>query len=96
VQWRQQTQRPAKALPEDAGASGPVSSRSAAIGRRLLDVSIGIACLGIPLFFLERGRARRFDIEGGFGLATPGPTLMLAACSCLMVLPLLRRAADGR
>jgi len=84
--------RPNKPLPQDIDFGGralPAAKRP--FRRAFFDFVISCVCLGIPYFFLERARlagTRTADEESGL-LRGPAPMLIIGACTCLMVSPLL-------
>ena len=84
--WRQTYFRPNKALPANAGSNPsrlPTLPRKP-FRRALLDVLVSCLFLGIPYIFFERVRlSSRVDEESGLRNATP--TLVIGACTCLVV-----------
>lgn len=83
AQWRQQTFRPDRPLPDDASRGPLRPNRRLPIGRTILDVGLSVLCLGIPYLFMNRTRGHRIDEESG--LQSAGPMLMIGACACLVV-----------
>lgn len=89
AQWRQTYFRPNKPLPTDVGPSPsclPIAPRRP-FRRAMLDFVVSCLFLGIPYIFFERTRlSSRIDEESGLRNATP--TLIIGACTCLVVSPI--------
>ncbi|KAH7906127.1 hypothetical protein BJ138DRAFT_666876 [Hygrophoropsis aurantiaca] len=83
VRWRQQHFRPHKPLPRDVPHAQPARKR-VPIGRTIVDIFVGILCLGIPLLFVNRARYAHIDAEGGVMAHHSGPLFLAGACACLV------------
>ena len=87
--WRQTYFRPNKPLPTNVGASPsrlPIAPRKP-FRQAIIDFVVSCLFLGIPYMFFERTRlSSRIDEESGLRHATP--TLVIGACTCLVVSPL--------
>ena len=88
--WRQTYFRPNKPLPTNVGSnqSGlPVTPRQP-FKWAIIDFVVSCLFLGIPYIFYERTRlsSRIIDEESGLRYATP--TLVIGACTCLVVSPI--------
>ena len=88
--WRQTYFRPHKPLPTNVGSnqsSLPITPRRP-FNRAIIDVVVSCLFLGIPYIFFERTRlsSRIIDEESGLRYATP--TLVIGACTCLVVRPI--------
>ena len=86
--WRQTYFRPNKPLPANAGSNSsrlPMAPRKP-FRRAIVDFVVSCLFLGIPYIFYERTRlSSRIDEESGLRNATP--TLVIGACTCLVVSP---------
>jgi hypothetical protein len=84
--WRQTYFRPNKPLPADVGYAPshlPIAPRRP-FRRAIIDFVVSCLFLGIPYLFFERTRLLiRVDEESGLRNATP--TLVIGACTCLVV-----------
>ncbi|KZP09953.1 hypothetical protein FIBSPDRAFT_759103 [Athelia psychrophila] len=80
--WRQTHYRPHRDLPKDIHVAKNQSKRKSSFFRVVLDFVVSLVCLGIPYMFLERSSHLHMDIESG--LHSPGPMLVIGACSCLV------------
>lgn len=94
AQWRQLASRPNRALPKDVPKPGPQRvERHVPLRRAVLDIAVSFLCLGIPFLFMGRSHQSRFDLERGFAmgsvpvmsLRSPGPAMVVAGTSCLVV-----------
>lgn len=88
VHWRQQLHRPNRPFPTDVGNYLGHQQQHRRPLRAALDVAVICLCLGIPYFFYGRHRpGSRFSVdeEGStVALRSPGPMLVLGACTCLV------------
>ncbi|EIW76455.1 hypothetical protein CONPUDRAFT_168992 [Coniophora puteana RWD-64-598 SS2] len=89
VHWRQQHFRPQKPLPEDvpqAQAQAQLAARRRpSVFRTILDILIGIACLGIPFMFENKAQpGSAFDIEGGALPHHAGSMFVAGGVACLV------------
>ncbi|EGO02346.1 hypothetical protein SERLA73DRAFT_104765 [Serpula lacrymans var. lacrymans S7.3] len=82
VRWRQIYFRAHKPLPRDIGPSARSSRSRYSFPRAVVDVVVGIVCLGIPLLFADRARHGQVDIESGSRYAWP--LLAIGGLSCLV------------
>jgi hypothetical protein len=77
--------RPHKPLPQDV----PIMQRPKRhipVGRMFFDIIIGILCLGIPFFMVDRSTyGGHLDLESGMSSATGGSMFLVGACACLVV-----------
>ncbi|KAH7887288.1 hypothetical protein F5I97DRAFT_812378 [Phlebopus sp. FC_14] len=81
--WRQVHFRPHKPLPRDV--SYPRQTRSTPIMRTVVEILIGILCLGIPFLFADRARySGHLDVEGSHASQSSGPLFVIGACACLV------------
>ncbi|KAF9235233.1 hypothetical protein BU15DRAFT_51639, partial [Melanogaster broomeanus] len=81
--WRQVHFRPHKPLPRDAPY--PLQTTSAPIMRTVVEILIGILCLGIPFLFVDRARySGHFDVEGSQVPESHTPLFIIGACACLV------------
>lgn len=55
---------------------------------------MSVLCLGIPYLFMDRTAPHRLDEEGGLR-GSQGPLLVIGACACLVVSPLLSVPCAG-
>ncbi|KAF7984725.1 hypothetical protein HWV62_11654 [Athelia sp. TMB] len=85
--WRQTHFRPHRPLPKDIHVAKSHSQRKNSFFRVIFDFIVSLVCLGIPYMFLERSSHLHTDIESG--LHSPGPMLVIGACSCLVAAILL-------
>ncbi|KIJ11004.1 hypothetical protein PAXINDRAFT_85177, partial [Paxillus involutus ATCC 200175] len=75
--WRQAHFRPYKPLPRDP--------RSAHILHTIVQILIGILCLGIHFTFVDRARYNgHFDVEGNHVPESTTPLFVIGACACLV------------
>ena len=87
--WRQTYFRPNKPLPTNVGSNQsrlPIAPRKP-FKWAIVDFFVSCLFLGIPYIFFERTRlsTRIVDEESGLRYATP--TLVIGACTCLVVRP---------
>jgi hypothetical protein len=77
--------RPYKPLPHDV----PIMQRPkrhVPVGRMFFDIIVGILCLGIPFFFVDRSTyGGHLDLESGMASSTGGSLFLVGACACLVV-----------
>ncbi|KAH7922566.1 hypothetical protein BV22DRAFT_1017033 [Leucogyrophana mollusca] len=83
VHWRQVHFRPHKPLPRDVPHAQPTRKR-VPVGRTIVDILVGILCLGIPLLFVDRARYNHIDAESGVASHHGGPLFLAGACACLV------------
>lgn len=88
--WRQHHFRPHKALPVESTGHHHLRhyNRSPGFMRRAADVLVSCLMLGVPYLFYTRGY-HRGDAEGGTGTRSVLPILLIGACTCLLVSPIL-------
>ena len=82
--WRQQQERPEKALPKDIAPDMNGHPYRGPVRRTLKDVLIAFLCLGIPYFFESRRGYNGIDEESGI-VKHGGPLLILGTSVCLVV-----------
>ncbi|KIJ07455.1 hypothetical protein PAXINDRAFT_19360 [Paxillus involutus ATCC 200175] len=81
--WRQAHFRPYKPLPRDV--SYLQHPRNTPIVRTIMEILIGILCLGIPFMFVDRARYNgHFDVEGSHVPESTTPLFVIGACACLV------------
>ncbi|KAG6332906.1 hypothetical protein ID866_6184 [Astraeus odoratus] len=81
--WRQVHFRPHKPLPRDVSTLHP--SRESPMLRTVLEIVVGILCLGIPFLFVDRARyTSHFDVEGNTAPPSSAPLFIVGACACLV------------
>ncbi|KAF8839287.1 hypothetical protein BDN67DRAFT_905823 [Paxillus ammoniavirescens] len=81
--WRQAHFRPYKPLPRDV--SYLQHPRSTPIMRTVVEILIGILCLGIPFMFVDRARYNgHFDVEGSHVPESTALLFVIGACACLV------------
>ncbi|KIJ13358.1 hypothetical protein PAXINDRAFT_81382, partial [Paxillus involutus ATCC 200175] len=81
--WRQAHFRPYKPPPHDV--SYLQQPRSTPIVRTIMEILIGILCLGIPFMFVDRARYNgHFDVEGSHVPESTTPLFVIGACACLV------------
>ncbi|OAX39078.1 hypothetical protein K503DRAFT_690330 [Rhizopogon vinicolor AM-OR11-026] len=87
--WRQMHFRPHKPLPHDV----PIMQRPkrhVPAGRMFFDIIVGILCLGIPFFLVDRSTyGGHLDLESGMASHTSGSMFLVGACACLVAAVIL-------
>ena len=77
--------RPYKPLPRDV----PIMQRPKRhmpISRVFIDIVVGILCLGIPFFLVDRPTyGGNLDLESGMASNPGGSMFLVGACACLVV-----------
>ena len=82
--WRQVHFRPHRPLPRDI--SHMHTAKRTPILRTVLEIVVGILCLGIPFLFVDRARySSHFDVENNTAMPSSAPLFVIGACSCLVV-----------
>ncbi|KAH7905021.1 hypothetical protein BJ138DRAFT_834200 [Hygrophoropsis aurantiaca] len=92
VRWRQQYFRPHKPLPQDVPHVQPARKR-VPIGRKIVDIFVGILCLDISLLFV--GRPRFVHIIGVMAHHS-GLLIPVGACACLVAAIILSTSVTLR
>jgi len=65
-------------------------------GRMFVDIIVGILCLGIPFFFVDRSSyGGHLDLENGMVSNTGGSMFLVGACACLVVSVNHRAASEA-
>ncbi|KAL4076495.1 hypothetical protein J3A83DRAFT_4357484 [Scleroderma citrinum] len=81
--WRQVHFRPHRPLPRDI--SHVHTANHTPILRTLLEIIMGILCLGIPFLFVDRARySGHFDVENNTAPPSSAPLFVIGACACLV------------